>query len=221
LSKKMFKKLLSLILVVTLMTFSAVPAFASQDRMLDISGSYGGEYYLSDISLSEADQLFLEKVVSVGDFYELDPITHELSISLTENELINEYGFTKDEYTRLMTDVIGTTFDFGQTRPDLIQPDAYVSGGTLYISYADLQVGTFTILVTAAAAGPAALAAAFTALASMLSGPVGTIVGVIAGLLALPSLTELCGRILFAVATGQGIYIKPVASYPPLEMGYW
>ena len=36
-----------------------------------------------------------------------------------------------------------------------------------------------------------------------------------------PSLVELCGRILWAVGTNQGIYIKPVFSYPTLEIGYW
>jgi hypothetical protein len=120
-----------------------------------------------------------------------------------------------------MTDVIGTTFGLGQTSPDLVQPDAFVRGGALYISNADLRVGTFAILVTAAAAGPAALAAALAAIASAFSGPVGAVLGVIVGLLSIPSLTELCGRILYAVATGRGIYIKPVLSYPPLEMGYW
>ncbi|MET3643866.1 hypothetical protein [Streptococcus gallinaceus] len=36
-----------------------------------------------------------------------------------------------------------------------------------------------------------------------------------------PSLVELCGRVTWALATNQGIYIKPVFSYPPLEIGYY
>ena len=37
----------------------------------------------------------------------------------------------------------------------------------------------------------------------------------------MPSMIELAGRITFALATGQGIYIDLVLSYPPLQFGYW
>lgn len=65
------------------------------------------------------------------------------------------------------------------------------------------------------------IAAALTGLSIVVGGPVGATFTVILSLIAAPSLTELAGRIIYAVATKQGIYIRPVLSYPPLEMGYW
>ena len=52
-------------------------------------------------------------------------------------------------------------------------------------------------------------------------GPVGSIITGILTLAAVPSLAELCGRIIYANMTNKGIYIKPVLSYPPLEFGYF
>jgi hypothetical protein len=210
-----FKKTLGVILIMMLIFVATTPAFAQSSNLKD------REYYLSDATLSDAEQLFLEKVVSVGAFFEIDSLTNELSITLTEYELVNEYEFTQDEYDRLMTDVVGVKFDLTPIDPGLVQPNLHVSGGALYISHTDLVVGCAATLVVAAQAGPVALGAALTALASLVGGPVGTVIGVIVAVAALPSLTELAGRIIFAVATGQGIYIKPRLWYPPLEMGYW
>lgn len=67
----------------------------------------------------------------------------------------------------------------------------------------------------------AAMAAALTAISTAFSGPVGTIISGILAVAAAPSLTELCGRVIYAIATKQGIYIKPVLAYPPLKMGYF
>lgn len=55
----------------------------------------------------------------------------------------------------------------------------------------------------------------------MLGGPAGTIIGITIAIAGAPSMIELAGRVTFALATGQGIYIRPVASYPPMEFGYW
>lgn len=100
-------------------------------------------------------------------------------------------------------------------------PAAYVKNGALYITYDDLCGGAFAALATAASAGPAALAAALTAISTAFSGPVGTIISGILAVAAAPSLTELCGRVIYAIATKQGIYIKPVLAYLPLKMGYF
>lgn len=216
----MFKKIIGVVLTVALVLVTTTPALA-QSNSIEAS-----KYYLSDVALSDADQQFLKKVVSVGAFFEINSATNNLSITLTENELINEYGFTQDEYDRLMTDVVGTKFSSGSNLippkgSNLIQPNISVSNGTLYISYYDLVDGIAAALLSAAYVGPTALGAALTALSSMLGGPVGTIIGTIAAFAALPSLRQLCGMIIYAVATGQGIYIKPVPSYPPLVIGYW
>lgn len=171
-------------------------------------------YYSSDIHLSESDQQFLEKVVSVSEFYYIE--NNEIKISLSKNELIHSYGFTEEDYTRFADTVIGTYIPTQD-----VQTRAFVEGGTLYITHEDLSAGVFAILVTAATAGPAAMAAALATLSTMVAGPVGTLVATIAGALSAPSLIELCVKVTQAVATGQGLYIRPVLSYPPFDFGFW
>lgn len=171
----------------------------------------------SDLQWSAEDQEYVEKVVSVADYYYIENET--LKIALSEEALLNDYHFTEEQHERLMTDVIGTTVYNEDVEIPMTR--ASIKNGALYISHDELVGGAFSVMATAAAAGPAAMAAALTAVASAFSGPVGTILGTIASVAAVPSLVELCGRVTYAVATGQGIYIKPVLSYPPLEFGYW
>lgn len=134
-------------------------------------------------------------MVSVADYYYIENET--LKISLLKETLLNDYRFTEGQYERLMTDVIGTTvYDEDVEIP---MTRASIKKGALYISHDELVGGAFAVMATAAAAEPAAIASVAVA----------------------PSLVELCGRVTYAVATGQGIYIKPVLSYPPSEFGYW
>lgn len=206
-AKKIGAFLLSLIMCFNIFSFGV---FAADDTAKEVS------YYSSDIHLSVSDQAFLNKVVSVGQFYYIE--NNELKISLTKDDLINSYGFSEADYSRLMDTVIGTYISDSDSE---IQPSAFIEGGALYITHEDLSAGVFAVLVTAAAAGPAAMAAALTTLSTMLGGPVGTFVGALLAALSAPSLLELGVKVTQAVATGRGLYIKPVLSYPPFEFGFW
>lgn len=99
-------------------------------------------------------------------------------------------------------------------------PAAYVKNGALYITYDDLCGGV-------CCAGNSCISRSCCAGCSFngnqhgFSRPVGTIISGILAVAAAPSLTELCGRVIYAIATKQGIYIKPVLAYPPLKMGYF
>ncbi len=203
----MGKRILSIILSLTLVFAFSIPAFAED--------SDASVIYSSDITIANDDIAFLKKVSSIADYWYIDPNSNTLSINLTEIELKNQFNFSNEEYTRLMNQVVGTYVASDKTCTPALR--AYVEGGALYIEYADLVGGTFAALVVAAEAGPAAMAAALTALGSAFGGPVGTIIGLALGL----SAADLCIRVLYAVATGQGIYFKPVLSYPLLEIGYF
>ncbi len=205
--RKIVAFLLSLILCLNLFSFGV---FAAEETSYEIA------YYSSDIHLSDEDMAYLEKVVSVGEFYYIE--NNELKISLTKDELINSYGFSEEDYARLANTVIGTYINEQDTG---VQPYVFIEDGALYITHEDLSAGVFAVLVTAASAGPAAIAAALTSIGTLLGGPVGTFITSLLAALSAPSLLELGVKVTQAVATGKGLYIKPVLSYPPFEFGFW
>lgn len=212
--------------MVFVMVFICVaPQISNAQEMGDYANSVD-DCYLSEIYIGNEGLSFIQKVVSISDYYYFDD-ENRLSISINADDLINEFHFSDEELLMLNSAILGKQFG-GQKNIDskidcteLIQPQIHVSGGTLYISHNDLTVGVAAALVTAAQVGPAALAAALTALSTVVGGVAGSVIGLILSVAAAPSLVELAGRILYAVASKQGIYIKPVLSYPPLDIGYW
>lgn len=207
----MLKKVLSAILTLSLVFSLVAPAFAA--------GPGQDNFYSSEIVFSAADEDFINKVVSVTDYWYIDETTRQLSIALSETELKNEFQFSDTQYERLISQVVGVNVPL--TTESVPMPAFYIQDGALYIEYYDLAFGAFSALGIAAAGGEAAMIAALTAIGAATSGPVGLFIAGLPTVLAAPSLTELCGRVLWALATQQGIYIKPVLSYPPLEIGYF
>ncbi|MDU0895229.1 MAG: dihydrodipicolinate synthase family protein, partial [Anaerococcus sp.] len=195
--------------------YAVIKAILRENEDLDI-----GSVRKPLAELNDEDLKYLNKVVSVSKFYYFDD--NILKISLTKDQLINEYGFTEKDYQTLSETVLNkeVNLDEKDNKP-VATPYASVSNGTLYISHSDLQGGAFAVLSAASSAGPAAMYSALLSISTALSGPVGSIITTIVSLLAAPSLTELCVRVTYAIATNQGIYIKPVASYPPLDIGYY
>ncbi|WP_058309074.1 hypothetical protein [Gracilibacillus massiliensis] len=55
------------------------------------------EFNLSDIELSQSEEKFLNKVNSVGEFFKPNKKDDTLGISLTKEELINDYNFSEEE----------------------------------------------------------------------------------------------------------------------------
>ena len=115
---------------------------------------------VEDIS-AEQEEL-LNKIVSIGSYFYMEG--DDLAISLTEQELTEQFDFTAEDYSFLQTDVLDVAN--GMARPSsssmsgLVGPQANCSGW--YISNWDLTAGVAATLVTAADIGPVALAAAFT-----------------------------------------------------------
>lgn len=206
----MFKRIIVSVLA-TLMFLIVLPT------KVNATSNESSDVYLNSHNLTEENAEFIDKVVSVSKYYIIE--NNELSISLSKEELINDFGFTEEEYLRLEKDVLGKTIksDYIPAPPTRV----YISNGALYIPAYELRAGAATALVAAANAGPGPLAAALSAIGAAFGGPVGLTITGILTLAAVPSLAELCGRIIYASMTDKGIYIKPVLSYPPLEFGYF
>lgn len=172
---------------------------------------------LKDIKLNKEDTEFFNKIITIKDHFYLEK--NKIKIDINSSELKQKYSFTEKEINKLNKIIINKYIY--ENDKAITQERVHTSGGTLYISNSDFKDGVFVGLTSAASSGPAALAAALTTLSASLGGPAEVVLGEIMTVISGPSLVELCGRILWAVGTNQGIYIKPVFSYPPLEIGYW
>lgn len=183
-----------------------------------------GGIILNQLQLNDQQQKYFDKVVKAGAYFEYD--SNGKLIVNADDFTLHQLGFNVYEIDFLRASLQNTNFadnvNFGQSDLNNVEvPMLHVDGNTLYISNQDLKNGVAAGIATAAAIGPAALQAALVALASMFGGPIGTAIGLVLVVLGAPGMVELAGRIVWAIGTGQGIYVKPVASYPPYEIGYW
>ncbi|MGP8161374.1 MAG: hypothetical protein ACLQGJ_09185 [Candidatus Dormibacteria bacterium] len=80
--------------------------------------------------------------------------------------------------------------------------DLSTSGTVIYFTYSNV----LSFLYGAALAGPWAIAAAITAVASIMGGPVGTVIGIIVSIIGGATIANLAYLILQAVSQGRGIY---------------
>lgn len=203
------KKITSVVLSLILLLTMVIPASA-----IDPSNGSASDLSSSFSNLSAADITFMQKVVSVAEYWDfLEDGT--LVLNLTEEQLKKQYDFTDAEYSLLTTSVIG--LKIYATAEDVPVPNVFIEGTTIYFDNADLHA----FLLTAATAGPAALAAALAALGTVTAGPVGTVIAGILAVIAAPSLIEICGRVIVAAGTGRGVYIRLELDYPPITSGYW
>jgi hypothetical protein len=85
----------------------------------------------------------------------------------------------------------------------------YMDGGTrvFTLSYEQIAVICGGILLGAAEAGPVAMGAAITAVASALGGPAGTVAGIIASAIGVVGLSSLCYLVLQTQVTHKSLYM--------------
>ncbi len=99
-----------------------------------------------------------------------------------------------------------------------ISPELNVNGTVLYFTDSDL----YAFLISAATIGPEALDAAFTAIATLFGGPVGTVIGIVLGILGGSGLSYLVYLVLQAGWLGEGIYIGVKwTPFPNFTSGLW
>lgn len=197
--KKFLSLFLSLVLVFTL----ALPASAASVESKEVG--------LPTISTEDID--FIEKVTSIAEYWAITD--NQLTLSLSSEELQNDYGFTEAQCHRLFDEIVGVPV---YSSPEYVpMPNLHVEGTAVYFDNGDIHA----FLFAAASAGPAAMAAAITAVSTAVGGLVGTTLGSILALLSAPSLIEICGKTIVAAGTGRGIYIGLQLDYPPIVCDYW
>ncbi len=98
-------------------------------------------------------------------------------------------------------------------------PDLSTSGTVIYFTYDDV----LNFLYGAAIAGPWAIMAAVTAVASIMGGPVGFVIGVIVSIIGGTTIANLAYLILQAVSRHQGIYFGITWNWiwPNWTQGTW
>lgn len=150
----------------------------------------------------------LWKIVDVGEYFSFEG--DRLTVSLSEEQLKTDYGFSDAEYVFLVDNVLNPSTEGIQDIESL--PTTYASCSGVYISYIDFAVG-----FAASSVSPAALAAAFTAVASAISGPVGTIIAGGVAVLGIGFFADLATKIIGAVAQGKGVCLTLAWEFPPLK----
>lgn len=155
----------------------------------------------------------LWKIVDVGEYFSFEG--DRLTVSLSEEQLKTDYGFSDAEYVFLVDNVLNPSTEDIQDIESLSTTYASCSG--VYISYIDFAVGFAAALFAASSVSPAALAAAFTAVASAISGPVGTIIAGGVAVLGIGFFADLATKIIGAVAQGKGVCLTLAWEFPPLK----
>ena len=151
----------------------------------------------------------LWKIVDVGEYFSFEG--DRLTVSLSEEQLKTDYGFSDAEYVFLVDNVLNPPTEDIQDIESL--PTTYASCSGVYISYIDFTVGFAAALFAASSVSPAALAAAFTAII----GPVGTIIAGGVAVLGIGFFADLATKIIGAVAQGKGVCLTLAWEFPPLK----
>lgn len=177
--------------------------------------------------LSPEDVQFVKNVSKAGPTF----VDEEGKIATTasDRELSDNYGFSDQDLERLHESVLGKPMNLSSSSNDAPISSsssttpveyAYRDGSSVCFTHNDLLVGAGAAIVAAADAGPVALAAALEAAATAFGGPVGTAIGFVLAAVSAPSLVELGGRAVTAVATNRDLKIGVQADYPPVYSDY-
>lgn len=207
------KKIVSLLLTLVMVFTLAIPTFAADN-------SINTKNVVPELTLDQRmeldeygiDTALITKVLAVSEHIFFTEDGRALITDLSNKELSNQYGFTEKQIT-----------DFHAILEGTYQPPA--SSKTLpetraaryYLSNYDLTAGVFAVLGTAAAAGPAALMAAWTGISTALAGPLGTIAGFSTAVLGATFFADLALKITGALVQGKGVAFYLDWGIPPVR----
>lgn len=180
------KKVISLIVTLSLMLAISAPAFATTTP----DGYSGGS--ISDY-LTDEDKAFFKKLETIFPVFQLDN-DNNLYLTVSYEELVSQYNFTATDLDRL-DDMLSIKQLPSQSLEDIPMPYVHVEDWKIYFDAADVHA----IFFSASQVGPAAIVAAFTALASVYP-VVGTIIGLFGG-------SFIVYWVMEAIVNGKGLYI--------------
>ncbi|WP_347301460.1 hypothetical protein [Dolosigranulum savutiense] len=161
----------------------------------------------------------VEKVAKVGSYIYFKDNSVDLDISLSDQELMNNFGFSEQE-TRELRKVLSSTYqvsaDNSRVKNQTTTFSTRQSGKRVYLSNDALTAGVASSLLVAAQTSPAALKAAFIALGSSV-GPVGAVVAAGAAGFGAAFFADLAMKITGAIAQGRGVAFYFDWGWPPVD----
>lgn len=217
------KKLLSLVLSITMLFSLTTTAFAAENPG-NANNIHDQDIILTDSDISGIKQLdeagldgdLIEKLLTVSNHITFSDDQKTLKIDLSEEVLTDEYGFTEQQLVDLAA-ILNGTYQAPSVSADFYQNYPTTRAARFYLSNADLQAGTFAVLATAAQAGPAALMAAWTSISTVLAGPLGTIAGFTTAVLGGAFFADLALKITGALVQGKGVAFYLDWGIPPVK----
>lgn len=215
--KKLSKKLLSVILSLTMLFSISATAFAADSTTSEVFNNTNAITFSAN-NITKSDQDFLDKMSKIFDGY-VTSETGVIEFTYTDEELTN-IGFTQTEIeklTEINNSICGTRLP---AESDTIPSSRiHLKGATVYFTNNDVDA----FLFSAAVIGPQALYAALVALGSVSLGPVGTAITAVVGILGAPSLASFCYYVVQAGINDQGVYIgiQMNGIFPIIVSGTW
>jgi len=178
---------------------------------------------LNESSLTQQALGFMHKL-QAGDL--LNQFTFEngnLGLKLPLSDLETKYQFSATD-VHYMAQMLAfaqharTEID-RTTGKSNINPNISIRSWVIYFTNSDV----IAFLYLAAYAGPAALAAALSFVASIFGGPIGTVVGVILAAIGGLTLSNICYTVIQALQTRKGVYIGISWNgwWPNIIFGIW
>lgn len=198
------KKVITLIVTLSLMLTITAPAFATTASE-EFSGVTISDY------LTEEDKEFFKKLETIFPAFRLDD-DNNLYLTVSYEELAAQYGFTTTDIDRVDTMLSIKKIPY-ESLENVPMPYVHVEDWKIYFDAADVHA----LFFSASQVGPAAIVAAFTALASVYP-VVGTIVGLFGG-------TFIVYWVMEAIVNEKGLYIgidwgEPIP-IPTPAIGLW
>ena len=184
------------------------PAYADSLNSMHSSSSQLSVGVLQESKNPEL-QKDIEKVLDKFYFDEND----RLAISVSDEQLVREYGFSADSVEKLHAIFEGRYHSKVVSSIEFRAASVKSDERLLYLDNEALTVGIGAALVAAAEVGPAALMAAWTAFSATFSGPIA--VG--SAVLGAAFFGKLAVKIVGAVAEGKGIAFYATWDLPPLR----
>lgn len=218
--ERIFKKIISTLLVFTLIISLSGSVFAAEPILPEIVNNKT----VSDV-LSNEQKEYLGKLQSIFDKFYFDDDGF-LKLDIKYEKLQKKYGFSDYDIEQLdgmlnaSAQISINQFNSNQfaVAPIEISPNAYVENWIIYFTYDDMM----TFLYSAAVAGPAAMFAAINAIAYLISGPGGMVVTILS-IIGLAGLAGFCYLVLQAAVMQQGVYIgiEWNGPFPNIVQGTW
>lgn len=216
-------------LILTLVTLSInTPALASglektpeqNPSMETVTLTEEEKDSIKELESTGVDAELMIKLLEVSNYISFNNDQETLNVSLSDDSLRNEHGFTETQLQDFKAILDGTyqseveQVTAGESDQVVAASSGYRAG---YLSNFALKSGTFAALGAAAQVSPAALMAAWTGVSSLLAGPLGTVAGISTAVLGGAFFADLALKITGAITQGKGVAFYLDWGIPPVK----